>query len=166
VGGLLPDDSRLGVWEFGSRLDGDKDYRTLLPMADLGQEHRAKLADAVGALQARQTGTGLHDTILAAYESAQSRYREGVLDHVFVFTDGRNEDDPGSITAEQLGARLAAVQDPERPVALSIVAFGDAAKDVAPLEKALEPVDADVETLTSAIGVPAVFVHVAAGGPH
>ena len=89
-----------------------------------------------------------------------------MLNHVFVFTDGRNEDDPGSISIGQLGERIKAVQDPKRPVALSIVAFGDATKEVGALKKALEPVDADVEALTSATGVSAVFVHVAAGGPH
>jgi hypothetical protein len=166
VGKLLPDDSRIGLWEFGSRLDGTKDYREVLPAGDLGQGQRDKLGDATAALRAQQTGTGLYDTILAAYEAAKDRHRDGVLAHVFVFTDGRNEDDPGSVSIEDLTARLKAAQDPERPVALSVVAFGDAAADVEALTKALEPVDADVEALTSAKGVPAVFVHVAAGGPH
>jgi Ca-activated chloride channel homolog len=166
VGKLLPDDSRIGLWEFGSRLDGANDYREVLPPGDLDKSQRGRLGDATAALRAQQTGTGLYDTILAAYETAQERYRGGVLSHVFVFTDGRNQDDPGSVSLEQLTERLTAAQDPQRPVALSVVAFGDAAADVEALTKALEPVDADVEALTSAKGVPAVFVHVAAGGPH
>jgi hypothetical protein len=166
VGKLLPDDARIGIWEFGSRLDGNKDYREMLPLADLNDGQRTRLQQAASSLKAQRTGTGLYDTIVAAYEQGKANYRTGVLSHVFVFTDGRNGDDPGSISAEQLTAKLKAAQDPQRPVALSVVAFGDAAKDVAVLEKALEPVEADVEALKDATGVPAVFVHVAAGGPH
>jgi hypothetical protein len=165
VGKLMPDDSRLGVWEFGAGLDGDKDYRVVLPTGTLDGGQRDRLAAATKALRAQPTGTGLHDTILAAYREATAAYRPGVPAHVFVFTDGRNEDDPGSITTEELSRELARARDPRRPVALSVVAFGDA-PGVAALEKALEPVDADVEALSDASGVPAVFVHVAAGGPH
>jgi hypothetical protein len=165
VGKLLPGDSRLGVWEFGSRLDGASDHKVVLPTGDLTQAQRGALGRATEALQAQRTGTGLYDTILAAYQSAAAAHREGVLDQVLVFTDGRNEDDPGSITAEQLAQKLAALKNPQRPVALSVIAFGDA-PEVSVVEKALAPIDGYVESLHSAAQVPAVFVHVAAGGPH
>ena len=69
---------------------------------------RKALPGAVNKLDAIQTGTGLYDTILAAYKSVTASYRPGVPNQVLVFTDGRNEDDPGSITATQLAGQLQA----------------------------------------------------------
>jgi hypothetical protein len=101
LGSLLPDNSRLTLWEFGTELDPPRDYRTLLPGTELDRAGRATLGQAVGSLQARETGTGLYDTILAAYRAGQDGYRPDAPTHVVVFTDGRNQSDPGSISPEQ-----------------------------------------------------------------
>ena len=82
-----------------------------------------------------------------------------------VFTDGRNEDDPGSISADQLAAELVAAQDPERPVELTIITFGPET-ETAVLESVLEPVEGSVDPLTTADEVRSVFIHLAAGGVH
>ncbi|HYT09733.1 MAG TPA: substrate-binding domain-containing protein [Mycobacteriales bacterium] len=165
VGTLLPDDSALGLWEFGSRLDPPRDYRVLLPTAPLDQAHRRALATAVNGLSARTTGTGLYDTILAAYKSAIGSYQPGMPNQVLVFTDGRNEDDPDSITAPLLAAQLKAAANPDKPVALTVVAYGSK-PDAAILEKALEPVDGYVAKVSTAEEVAASFVHLAASGLH
>jgi hypothetical protein len=153
------------LWQFGSLLDPPRDYQTLLARGPLDAAQRQRLDGAVGALAATDTGTGLYDTILAAYVTARDGHREGTPNHVVVFTDGRNEDDPGSISAEQLAAGLAEAQDPERPVYLSLITFGPE-PEVEVLESAVEPVDGAVDPLTTADEVGAVFVHVAAGGVH
>jgi hypothetical protein len=165
LGRQLPDDSELSLWKFGSLLDPPRDYQTLLPRGALDAAQRQRLARAARALTAQETGTGLYDTILAAYRAAQSGQRDGVPNQVVLFTDGRNEDDPGSISAAQLRSQLKAAQDPNRPVHLAVITFGpeSAAKVV---EKALEPVDGYVDPLTTAEQVGAVFIHVAAGGVH
>ncbi|HEX6756726.1 MAG TPA: substrate-binding domain-containing protein [Mycobacteriales bacterium] len=165
VGRLLPDASALGLWEFGSELAPPADYRSLLPTAALAPAHRAALLAAVGRLQPRTTGTGLYDTTLAAYRSAVASYRPGMPNQVFIFTDGRNEDDPDSITAAQLTAGLQAAADPERPVQLSVVAYGSR-PEVPTLEKAIEPVHGYLSKVTTAEEVAAAFVHVAAAGLH
>lgn len=165
LAGLLPDDSELALWQFGSLLDAPRDYQTLLARGPLDAAQRQRLDGAVGALAAGDTGTGLYDTILAAYVTAREGHREGTPNHVVVFTDGRNEDDPGSISAEQLAAGLAEAQDPERPVYLSLITFGPE-PEVEVLETAVEPVDGAVDPLTTADEVRAVFIHVAAGGIH
>jgi hypothetical protein len=165
LGSLLPDDSRMGLWEFGSELDGKRDHRPLLGMSALNPGHRRALGSATGKLAAQPTGTGLYDTILAGYTSAKSAYRDGVPNQVLIFTDGRNEDDAKSLSAAQLAARLKAAADPKRPVLLSVVTFGTAA-DAAVVEKALEPVEGYVDNLNTADEVAAVFIHVAAGGLH
>jgi Bacterial extracellular solute-binding protein/von Willebrand factor type A domain len=162
---LLPADSRLGLWEFGAGLDPPADHRSLLPSAPLTSAHRAALAAAVAGLAARRTGTGLYDTILAAYAAAVRGYRPGVPNQVLVFTDGRNEDDPNSITAAELSARLAAAADPDRPVQLAVVGFG-ARPEIELLRDTLEPVEGYVKPVGSAADVPAVLIHVAAGGLH
>jgi Bacterial extracellular solute-binding protein/von Willebrand factor type A domain len=162
---LLPDDSRMGLWEFGSKLDGERDYHPLLGITALDRGHRQALAGAIDKLAAKQTGTGLYDTILAAYTSARDAYRPGVPNQVLIFTDGRNESDPNSLTAAQLTDQLGKTIDPKRPVLLSVVTFGNAA-DAKVVEKALAPTQGYVDVLTTADEVAAVFIHVAAGGLH
>jgi hypothetical protein len=168
IGGLaslLPDDSQLTLWRFGSRLDGDRDFEPVLRGTTLDGEGRAAVSRAVGELDPLDTGTGLHDTILAAYEAARDSARPNVPSHVVVFTDGRNEADQPTIGLEQLGQRLLAARDPQRPVELTVVAFGGQPQ-VTALAKALEPVDGYLDALRTADEVKAAFIHAAAGGIH
>src|SRR5206468_3746089 len=104
------------------------------------------------------TGTGLHDTILAAYRSAQAAYRNGTPSHAVVFTDGRNEADSPTLSLDQLRDALAAAADPRRPVNLAVITFGDE-PDAAGLQRALEPVQGFVDRLTTAEQVGAAFIH-------
>ena len=165
VGRLLPDQSSLGLWAFGSQLDPPRDYQVLLPTAPLTEGQRAGLTSAVGQLVGQRTGTGLYDTILAAYRSATESYRKDVGNQVVIFTDGRNEDDPGSITADQLAAGLKAAADDDRPVEITVVAYGSRPEaDV--LEKALAPVDGYVSKVQTSEQVAAAFLHAAASGIH
>jgi hypothetical protein len=165
VGRLLPDEASVGLWAFGSRLDPPRDHEVLLPTRPLGEGQRVGLGAAVGRLAARTTGTGLYDTILAAYSSATRSYRPGVGNQVVVFTDGRNEDDPGSISAGQLKARLQAVADPERRVEITVVAFGSR-PEVEVLADVLEPVRGYVSDVRTPQQVQAAFLHAAASGVH
>jgi hypothetical protein len=82
-----------------------------------------------------------------------------------VFTDGRNEDDVKTISIERLTKQLAAAQDPQRPVALTIIMFGPEA-DAELLNSALGPLGVYVDPLETADEVQAVFIHLAAGGVH
>jgi hypothetical protein len=165
IGTLLPNESRMGLWEFGSQLDGTKDYRSLTGIAPLDAGHRKALTGAINKLAAQETGTGLYDTILAAYASARDAYRAGVPNQVLVFTDGRNEADKNSMSAAQLATELKAAADPQRPILLSVVTFGTAA-DAKVVNDAVAPVQGYVDNLTTANQVAAVFIHVAAGGLH
>lgn len=162
---LLPDDSELALWEFGSLLDAPRDYRALVPRGALDASQRQGLDDALEALVPLETGTGLYDTLLAAYVEAQEGSREGISNHVVLFTDGRNEDDPGSISAQQLTDQLVAAQRPERPVHITVITFGPQ-PDADVIASALEPVDGYVDPISTAAEVLAVFIHVAAGGVH
>lgn len=165
LGDLLPDDSQLSVWEFGSQLEPPRDHRELLPRAELSAAHRQALTTVTGAMAAKRTGTGLYDTLLAAYIAGRDSYRPGVPNHVVLFTDGRNEDDPGSITAAGLSQALVAAQDPARPVQLTVVTFGpEPQADL--IASLIKPIGGYVDPLKTAAEVGAVFIHVAAGGLH
>lgn len=162
---LLPDASEVGLWQFGALLDGDRDYVELVKRSPLDAAQRDRLDEAVDEIAAISTGTGLYDTTLAAYQNAQEGYRDGVPSHVIVFTDGRNEDRPGSITVEELSDGLAAANDSARPVELTVITFGDDT-DADLLATALEPVPNYIARLSTAQEVRAVFIHLAAGGRH
>lgn len=139
---FTPNDE-IGLWEFATRLDGDRDYRRLVTTARLGDDtkgggtHREKLAAAFAALQPVPDGaTGLYDTALAAYKEAQRTYVKGKFNAVVILTDGSNQDDR-SISRSDLVARLKSLADPTRPVPLLAIAVGPEA-DSAELEEIAE----------------------------
>jgi hypothetical protein len=162
---LLPDASRFALWEFGSELDPPLDHRVLLDHGDLAGARRTGVAAAVARLTPIDTGTGLHDTVLAAYLSARDAHREGTPSHVVVFTDGRDEADDLTVGLDGLTRALADAADPQRPVQLSVITFGDGAA-AETLTAALEPVGGYVDHVRTADEVAAAFIHVAAGGLH
>jgi hypothetical protein len=165
VAGLLPDDAELGLWEFGSHLDGTRDYLQLLPVAAMSPAHRKAAGRAIDEVSVRQTGTGLYDTTLAAYKTMTARPRSGVPNHVLIFTDGRNEADPNSITVRTLAAQLAKLAGRGSPTNLTVLAFGTDT-DADQVAKAIKPVDGRVEVSRTDQDVAAAFVHLAAGGLH
>jgi hypothetical protein len=162
---MLPNPSRVGLWVFGSHLSGSRDYRVVLPIGALTGQHRRTFADKVRELKPEHTGTGLYDTILAAYTSARNAWTPRQSNQVMIFTDGINDDDPDSISLARLGQALKKAQDPQRPVQLSVVGFGEHAQ-VDALSNALAPVDGYVESLKTADQVQAMFIHLATGGLH
>ena len=134
----FPQGSVIGLWRFGYHLKPPtQDWEELVPQRPLtevvgGKDHRTVLAEGFAKLAANPRGsTGLYDTILAAYESAKAGYDTTRVNSVVLLTDGRNED-PGSITIDDLLAKLAAAKDPARPIVVITVAIGP---------------DADAETL-------------------
>ncbi|MER6356193.1 substrate-binding and VWA domain-containing protein [Streptomyces sp. NPDC001634] len=133
---FTPEDE-IGLWEFSTKLDGDKDYRVLVPTERLGDRkgngtQRDTLSAAFSALQPVTNGaTGLYDTTLAAYKAATSSYVKGKFNALVVLTDGVNQD-PGSISRSTLISDLQKLTDPERPVPLIVIAVGpEASKEEA-----------------------------------
>ncbi|MEU1339809.1 substrate-binding domain-containing protein [Streptomyces sp. NPDC005827] len=133
---FTPEDE-IGLWEFSTKLDGDKDYRVLVPTERLGDRkadgtQRDLLSSAFSDLQPVRGGaTGLYDTTLAAYREATSTYAKGKFNALVILTDGENQD-PGSISRTALIANLRRLADPEKPVPLIVIAVGpDASKEEA-----------------------------------
>jgi hypothetical protein len=146
-------------------LDGNRDYRPLVAAAPLDTAQRSVLDRALRGVRARPTGTGLYDTVLAAYRSVALTGRPGVPNHVLVFTDGRNEADANSISAARLGAELKAAAKTGQPISVVVLTYGVTA-DAGELKKALEPVGGAVLTVRTEREVEAAFMHFAAGGLH
>lgn len=121
---LFKPTSELASWIFSTNLDGDRDYREIIPMSPISAQLAAGAPDKLRALRATPDGqTGLYDSVLAAYRTARSEWQAGRLNLVIVLTDGRNED-PHGITREQLLAELAKLQDPKRPLPIIGIGLG------------------------------------------
>jgi Ca-activated chloride channel family protein len=125
--GLFDDRDQIGLWEFSTKIDGNRDYRELIPLGLAagkvnGVDRRVASAKAQSQLVPLR-GTGLYDSIAAAYRNAQANYLPGYVTSVVVITDGRNED-PGSITLGALIKQLRSEFSPEKPVHIVTIAYG------------------------------------------
>lgn len=126
---FTPDDE-IGLWEFAITLDGEKDYRELMPTRRMGDPvrggstHREKLSAAFAGLQPVPGGaTGLYDTVLASYKEARSTFVKGKFNALVILTDGSDQDENG-ISRSALIAELKGLADPERPVPVIAIAVG------------------------------------------
>jgi hypothetical protein len=120
--GLFKPTTLLRISTFSTKLDGDKDYREILPMAPAREQLAGGALSKLRAIRATPNGqTGLYDSVLAAYRAARKEWEPGRLNLVVLMTDGRNED-PQGIDRPTLLAELGKLRDPRRP--LSIVAIG------------------------------------------
>ncbi|WP_431878180.1 substrate-binding domain-containing protein [Amycolatopsis sacchari] len=119
---LFKPTSETATWIFATELDGDRDYREVLPMAPVSAQLAAGAAQRLRDLRATPNGqTGLYDTVLAAYRQSRQDWEPGRLNLVIVMTDGRNSD-PHGISRDQLLDQLRSLQDPKRP--LPVIAIG------------------------------------------
>jgi hypothetical protein len=159
---LLPATSYLGLWKFGYQLGPPNDYQMLVPAAALDAGQQTKVATATTHLVAQDTGTALYNTILAAYKYQQAHLQNGMPNELLIFTDGKNEDTPNSITLDQLKSGLAAA-DPKKWVQIGVLGFRNELP-VDQLTGALSPVGGQVNSLHTADDVLGAFVHAVSGG--
>jgi Ca-activated chloride channel family protein len=135
--GLFSNDTKLGLWQFSSKLTPTTDYRELVPITPTGGEIRGVPARAaiVGAIRGMRPkgGTGLYDTAYAAYLESQEHWELGRINIVVLMTDGKNEDDVG-LNRAQLISRLKSAVRPDRPVQIVTIAYG-ADADVGSLQE-------------------------------
>ncbi len=122
--GLLKPTTEIGLTLFSTRLDGDRDYRELLPMRSVAAHAAGGSLDRLRAVRAIPDGaTGLYDSVAAVYAKARAEWAPGRLNVVVVLTDGRNEDSDG-IDLPTLLARLGPLQDTRRPLPLIAIGIG------------------------------------------
>jgi len=122
--GLMKPSTKLGVWLFSTKLDGDKDYKELLPVLPISEQARTGGLEKLKAVQPLQNGgTGMYDSVLAAYQSARQNYEPGRINVVILMTDGKN-DDANSISRDVLLTELGRLQDPRRPILIVGIGIG------------------------------------------
>jgi hypothetical protein len=127
---LFPDNAEIGLWAFSERLgEGSRDYTELSPIRALsassgGETHREELAGALRKLPGMTNGgTGLYDTALASIRTLQDDYEARAVNSVILLTDGEN-DDPGSLTLDQLVQTIERERDPARPIQVIAIGMG------------------------------------------
>ncbi|HEX8629866.1 MAG TPA: VWA domain-containing protein [Catenuloplanes sp.] len=121
--GLFDDKWAVGVWVFSTELQGNQDYREVVPISPLTTQ-RGKLLQSLDSLTPKDDGnTGLFDTTIAAYKRVLDGWEAGRVNSLTIFTDGKNEDDNG-LSQAQLIEQLKKAQDPKRPVRLVIIGLG------------------------------------------
>lgn len=160
---LFPDNAQLGLWAFSIGLGGNgRDYRELAPIRRLdetvdGVSHRQRLTEAVRTLPSLVNGgTGLYDTTLAAFRRVKDGYDPAAINSVILFTDGANED-PSTISLDELLATLKQEQDPARPVIIVTIGITDDA-DAAVLQKISAATGGTSHIARTPAEIPGVFV--------
>jgi extracellular solute-binding protein/von Willebrand factor type A domain-containing protein len=129
--GLFKPTTKLGMWLFSTKLDGERDYSVLLPMRTVSEHLAGGALDKLRGIKAKPNGaTGMYDSVLAAYQDGRQNWEPGRINAVIVMTDGKNED-PGGISLDTLLAELGKLQDPRRPLRIIGIGIGP---DIDPTE--------------------------------
>jgi hypothetical protein len=160
--GLFDDRWSVGIWIFASRLQGDRDWRELVPITSL-ETGRPAVRESLDQLTptgqqlkpGQDGGTGLYDTVLAAYRRVQQGWRPDRVNSVVVFTDGRNED--GGLTRDRMIEQLRQASDPKRPVRLVVIGIGDGV-DPGELQAITEPVGGIAFVQQDPAGIDEIFL--------
>jgi Ca-activated chloride channel homolog len=127
---ILSDNSQVALWEFSTRLDGDRDYRQIVPFRTLsdrvgtGSQRDLVERSFAAAAPVPNSRTGLYDSVLAAYREAVRTYQPDHNNVVVLLTDGMNYDPGRTISLQTLMGELKHATDPMRPVAIVPIAFG------------------------------------------
>jgi Ca-activated chloride channel family protein len=134
---LLNNQTSLGLWEFSSKLTPTTDWRELVPLGKAGDKigpvtRRQALLGAIQGLQINK-GTGLYDSVLAAYQHMQDAWQPNAQNVLVIMTDGKNEDDEGLDLAGVV-ERLRGISRADRPLPIIALAVGPEA-DAGPLQQ-------------------------------
>ncbi|MFD4180566.1 VWA domain-containing protein [Rhodococcus sp. NPDC058514] len=160
---LFPDNAQMGLWAFSIGLGGGgQDYRELVPIRGMAEQvdgvsQREKLNEGVRSLTTMVGGgTGLYDTTLAAFRKVKEDYDPSAINSVILLTDGANED-PGSISLDELLDTLRREQDPSRPVIIVTIGVTEDA-DAAVLQQISAATGGTSHIARNPAEIPNVFV--------
>jgi hypothetical protein len=160
---LFPNTAALGMWAFSIGLGGgNQDYVELDPIRKMDQvvdgvTQRDRLVADISGLDKRTGGaTGLYDSTLAAYRTVKANYDARAVNSVILFTDGSNED-PDSLSLEELLAALQRERDPAKPVVIVSIGITDDA-DAETLRKISEATGGTSYVARNPQDIPSVFV--------
>ncbi|HEU5472598.1 MAG TPA: substrate-binding and VWA domain-containing protein [Actinophytocola sp.] len=122
--GLLKPTTKVGMWLYSRKLDGDNDYSVLLPMRPVGEHLTGRAVETLRDVKVVPNGsTALYDTVLAAYQDGRQNWEPGRINTVVVLTDGK-DDNASDISRDALLAELTRLRDPQRPLTLIGIGIG------------------------------------------
>lgn len=136
---LLDDSTELGIEVFSSHMDGNKPYRTLIPVGPLGQRQgsltrRDLIQAGLAKVQVNKgANTALYETLIAAYSDMKKSYEPDKINSILLLTNGTDHL-PGGLSIDDTVNQLKSMYDPKHPVQVIIIGFGKNA-DRAELEK-------------------------------
>ncbi|MER7005258.1 VWA domain-containing protein [Dactylosporangium sp. NPDC000555] len=120
---LFPDTWAVGLWCFSTNMPGGHDHQELVPIGPLTSQ-RDQLRGAIGGLKPNpKGGSGLYDTILAAYLTVQQGWDPGRGNSVVVVTGGLNNN-PGGLSLDALISSLQKAERADQPVQIIIIGVG------------------------------------------
>lgn len=122
---VMPPDFGLGVWTYGKNLNGDTPYKVLTPTAQLTQDQRNAIDQALSGVSPDTTKADrAYPTLEAAYKAAVANYTAGRTNSILLITHGPEDD--STLTGDQLLADIAAAGDPAHPVRVDVIVIGGA----------------------------------------
>lgn len=130
---LFPDETDMGLWLMSERY-GENGREEAAEMHPLGQAddgdvtRRQEMTEIAEDLETQGGDSRLYDNILAAYDEVQADYHEDKINSVILLTAGQDEDS-SEISHDELVAALQDRFDPERPVTMFVIGFGDQAEE-------------------------------------
>lgn len=130
---MFPDETDMGLWlmsdEYGEI--GRDEAADMHPLGEADARdvtRRQEMTEVANELEVQGGGSRLFDNILAAYDEVQKNYDEDKINSVILLTAGQDEGS-SDISHDELVAALQDRFDPQRPVTMFIIGFGDQAKE-------------------------------------
>lgn len=167
---VVPGQTAIGLWYFATALDGDDDYRDVVPLRPLNEEVRSGVTqkdlllaetDKLG-LDILEGDTGLHDSLWAAYTYMQERYTPEAISSVLLLTDGINDDSTGGLSEKEVVERLTEAREAgDAPVTVVLIGVGPEV-DAEALDKLAAAAGGEAMVLRDPRELPQVFVDVVA----
>ncbi len=167
---VVPGQTAIGLWYFATALDGDADYRDVVPLRPLNEEVRNGvtqkdlLLNETGklGLDILEGDTGLHDSLWAAYTYMQERYSPEAISSVLLLTDGINDDSTGGLSEEEVIDRMTEARESgEAPVTVVLIGVGPDV-DAEALDRLARAAGGESLVLRDPRELPQVFVDVVA----
>ena len=153
---LLSSQTQLGLWEFTYQLDPPLDYKQVVPIAPLSTNRQIVLNALDGAHPIPTGGTSLYRTVYNAYQYMQTNWKSGYANSIIVFTDGKDETDPGAPSLATVQAQLKSIEDPNRPIQLIMLGYG--AADISAMEALTSTVGGVVYHITTPTQIVGAFI--------
>jgi Ca-activated chloride channel family protein len=146
---------QVGLWMFSTQLDGETDYRELVPAGPIDAQRQALLSERINGLQPGG-GTGLYDTALAAYQFVKDHAAPDDINAVVLLTDGRNEDN--GISVDNLLSQVR-TEEGAQSVRLFTIGYGQDA-DLDTLRRISETTNAAAYDSSNPTSIDQVFTAV------